>query len=289
MKSLLTVSQAQKFARAGTGKEVLVPTMGALHEGHAALLRHGRKLAGKDGRLVCSIFVNPTQFGPREDFARYPRTLKEDLAICRACGVDAVFSPKPEEMYAPDDSVRVVENALSQTLCGASRPGHFTGVCTIVAKLFLIFRPQVAVFGEKDWQQLAIIRRMVRDLFLPVRVVGLPTVREPDGLALSSRNRYLTPEQRAVAPGLARALRECAAHAEAGETSVARLRGWLRRRLDSLPGAVVDYAEIVAADTLRPMTKLDQPARALVAVFFGQTRLIDNWAILPPPTGRSFS
>jgi pantoate--beta-alanine ligase len=287
MRSLRTAAQARKFVLAGNGGDVLVPTMGALHEGHAALLRKGRKLAGTQGRLICTIFVNPTQFGPKEDFSRYPRTLAADLQMCRACGVDAVFLPEPSTMYFADDSTQVRENLLSQNLCGASRPGHFHGVCTIVAKLLLLFQPTSAVFGEKDWQQLAIIRRLARDLFLPVKIVGHPTVREKDGLALSSRNRYLTPEQRTAAAGLSAALRECARRAKQGETSVSRLRQFLRSRLRALPGAKLDYAEIVTADSLQPTLQLTTPARALVAVFFGKTRLIDNYPILPPTSKRS--
>lgn len=252
--------------------------MGALHEGHVALIRRARSIAGKKGSVVVSIFVNPTQFGPGEDFARYPRPAAHDRALCRGEGVDLLFHPPPEEMYAGDASVSVVESTLSAGLCGASRPGHFNGVCTVVAMLFQIIRPTVAIFGQKDWQQLAIIRRMVRDLKIPVRILGHSTIREEDGLALSSRNLLLTSEARAVAPRMYQALMAVAMEAEAGETSVAKLRQRLHQDLSAVPGAIVDYAEIVSAETLEPLKKLRQGvnARALVAVKLGTVRLIDN-------------
>lgn len=245
--------------------------MGALHAGHAALIRRARQLAGRSGTVVVSIFVNPTQFGPKEDFSRYPRPWKNDLAVCRTGGVDGVFAPGPEEMYREGHSVFVDESVLSLPLCGASRPGHFRGVCTVVAKLFLILQPDSAVFGEKDWQQLAVIRRMVRDLNLPVRVVGFPTVREADGLAVSSRNTYLTPGERALAPRIAAALREAAGAATCG--SILQ-RG--RRLLEKIPGARVDYLELVDAETLAPARSFRRPLRLATAVFLGRTRLIDN-------------
>jgi pantoate--beta-alanine ligase len=255
---------------------LLVPTMGALHEGHAALVRCARKLAGKKGSVAVSVFVNPIQFGPKEDFAQYPRLWTHDLKLCRACGADLVFRPSVEQMYRDDRSVFVEENSLSRYLCGASRPGHFRGVCTVVAKLFLILRPDIAIFGEKDWQQLAIIRRMVRDLDFPVRIVGHPTIREPDGLAMSSRNEYLTAEERAVAPGIYAALTMAAGARRAGDIVKSG-----RRMIEQIPGVKIDYLELVDAETIEPARKFSRPMRLAVAVFLGKARLIDNVAVPP--------
>ncbi len=265
---------------------VFVPTMGALHEGHASLIRRARRLAdrgGKKGRVVVSIFVNPKQFGPNEDLSEYPRPFAEDVALCKREGVDLLFHPSPREMYAVDNSVAVNESSLSLGLCGGSRPGHFDGVCTVVAMLFNIIRPDIAIFGEKDWQQLAVIRRMVRDLKIPVKIVCHPIVREEDGLALSSRNRLLLPESRLVAPRIYQALLASAMEAEAGEASVTRLRQGLKKDLAAIHGAEVDYVEIVDESTLAPLKKLTPQvkARALVAVRFCplgtvSVRLIDN-------------
>lgn len=245
--------------------------MGALHAGHAALISRARTLAGKDGAVVVSIFVNPTQFGPKEDFSSYPRQLSVDAALCRSLGADAVFAPSVEEVYAKDRSVFVDEGVLSNVLCGKSRPGHFRGVCTVVAKLFLIVQPDVAIFGEKDWQQLAIIRRMIRDLNLPVKALGHATVREKDGLAMSSRNQYLTPEERAVAPGIQAALKKAA-----GQKTVAGILKAGRRRIEKIPGARLDYLELVDAETLEPVKNLKKTMRLATAVFLGKARLIDN-------------
>jgi pantoate--beta-alanine ligase len=253
---------------------VLVPTMGALHEGHAALVRSARKLAGAKGTVVVSVFVNPIQFGPNEDFSKYPRSWKRDLDVCRQSGADLVFHPSVEQMYRDDRSVFVEENSLSRYLCGASRPGHFRGVCTVVAKLFLIVRPDIAVFGEKDWQQLAIIRRMVRDLDFPIRIVGHPIVRERDGLAMSSRNDYLTPEERIVAPGIYGALTLAAGAGRPRDI----LKGG-RRLIEQIPGAKIDYLELVDAETIEPARSFSRPMRLAVAVFLGKARLIDNIAI----------
>jgi pantoate--beta-alanine ligase len=253
-----------------------VPTMGALHEGHAALIRAAKQSAGF---VVVSIFVNPTQFGPNEDFAKYPRTLDADRELCAKAGADLIFAPTPAEMY-PDFSVTVVDvTKLDEPLCGASRPGHFRGVCTVVLKLFNIVLPDVAVFGAKDAQQARIVRQMVRDLNVPVTVQVEPTVREPDGLAMSSRNRYLSAAERAVAPRIYESLQAIRSRALAGEWDVARLESALAAQLTQIPGARVDYARIVDDATLQPLTRLDRPALAAVAVFLGTTRLIDNVTI----------
>jgi pantoate--beta-alanine ligase len=260
------------------GKAVaFVPTMGALHAGHAALVRAAA--GGPSAFVVVSVFVNPTQFGPTEDFAKYPRTLDADRKVCAEAGADLIFAPGVGEMY-PGRSVTFVEvTELEDELCGASRPGHFRGVCTVVLKLLNIVAPDVAHFGAKDFQQARIIRQMVRDLNVPVEVRVEPTVREPDGLALSSRNRYLTPEQRAAAPGIYRALQAVRDRAAGGERDVAALEVALRADLAALPGARVDYARIMDADRLRPLEHLDRPAVAAVAVYLGDTRLIDNLLI----------
>ena len=276
MKVVRSPAAMQRIAAKWNQPVVLVPTMGALHAGHLALVDRARREAGRQGMVVVSIFVNPLQFGPKEDLSRYPRPLRRDLALCREHGVDLVFHPDADGMYAPGRSVFVDESLLTGGLCGRSRPGHFSGVCTVVAKLFNLVRPHAAVFGQKDYQQLAIIRRMVRDLNFPLEIIGEETVREPDGLALSSRNVYLTPEERAQAPVLRRALLLAKGRADAGERNVARLRRVLEKELATAPLARVDYAEIVDAGDLQPIKTLDRPALAALAVKFGRTRLIDN-------------
>jgi len=250
--------------------------MGALHEGHLRLVDEARRLAGTAGRVVVSIFVNPTQFGPKEDFSHYPRPLATDQRLCMARGVDLLFLPSAEAMYPDGYSTFVDENAVSAGLCGASRPGHFRGVCTVVLKLFQIVQPDIAVFGLKDFQQCAVIRRMVRDLHIPVKIVGVETVREADGLALSSRNRYLTPEGRAQAPVLQQGLRAAAAAWRAGETSAAKIRRIIIRHISSSPLARIDYVEIADASSLQPIRVVRRNTVLAVAVFFGGTRLIDN-------------
>jgi len=250
--------------------------MGALHAGHISLLKRARKLAGSSGTVVASVFVNPTQFGPTEDLSRYPRPFKKDQALCRASGVDVVFAPSPAEMYAPDSSVWVDESQVGQRLCGASRPGHFRGVCTVVLKLFQICQPTVAVFGQKDFQQCAVIQRMVRDLNVPVRLVFAPTIRESDGLALSSRNVYLSPEERAQATVLSESLQEARSSFLAGETNAKNLHRKITKRIQSAPLAKIDYIEIVNGSTLLPVPKLEKDTVIALAVFFGKTRLIDN-------------
>lgn len=254
----------------------LVPTMGALHEGHAALIRAARSVSDY---VVVSIFVNPTQFGPSEDFARYPRTLDADFTLSSTAGANLIFAPGVEEMY-PERSVTFVEvKELDAVLCGPRRPGHFRGVCTVVLKLLNIVQPDRAHFGAKDFQQARIIEQMVRDLNVPVEVLVEPTVRETDGLAMSSRNRYLSPSDRQAAPGIYKALLDIRARAGSGEIDVARLESALNAELLRIPGARIDYAQILDADRLRPLARLDRPAVAAVAVFLGTTRLIDNIVI----------
>jgi pantoate--beta-alanine ligase len=258
---------------------VLVPTMGYLHAGHASLLREARRLAdvgGRRGLAVASIFVNPAQFGPGEDLARYPRDLEGDLARCAEAGIDRVLAPSdPARIYLPGHETWVTVERASQGLCGASRPGHFRGVATIVAKLFHLTLPHVALFGEKDFQQLAVIRAMVRDLSFGIEIVGMPIVREPDGLALSSRNAYLSPEDRARALALSRALFAAQDAASRGERDAGALRARAVERLGAA-GARVDYVEIVHPETLAPLPRAEPGSVMLVAAFVGGTRLIDN-------------
>ncbi len=249
-----------------------VPTMGALHDGHASLMRLARQHCGF---VAVSIFVNPTQFGPTEDFSRYPRTLPADIAVCEREGVDLIFAPEPAAMYPPGFRTNVEVGQLGDRLCGASRPGHFRGVATVVLKLLNIFEPDRAYFGQKDAQQARIIRQMVFDLNVPTEIVVGPTVREPDGLALSSRNRYLSPADRQKAPVLFETLREVRHKVEAGERDAVALRGLMADRVRAT-GAVLDYAEIVDADSFQPKEHLTGPAVAALAVKFGATRLIDN-------------
>jgi pantoate--beta-alanine ligase len=250
-----------------------IPTMGALHAGHAALIQTARK---ECGYVVVSIFVNPTQFGPNEDYARYPRTIEADRRLCAEQGTDLIFAPSVEEMYPPPYRTFVEVTELDQVLCGASRPLHFRGVCTVVLKLLNIVQPDVVYFGEKDYQQARIIRQMIRDLDIPVRMHVIPTVREADGLAYSSRNSYLTASQRQVAPRIYQALLELRQRVQQGEREVVRLESALREALSAIPEARVDYARIVDADSLQPLEQIDRPALAAVAVFLGTTRLIDN-------------
>ncbi len=255
----------------------LVPTMGYLHEGHLSLAVLARERADV---VAASVFVNPTQFGPHEDFSRYPRDLEGDVRKLAAAGVEAVFAPEPGEMYPPGFDTYVVPEKLASVLCGASRPGHFRGVCTVVHLLFRISRAHVAVFGEKDYQQVTIIRRMVRDLWLDVEVVGAPIVREPDGLAMSSRNVYLSPEERKDALALSRALGAVERAFRGGERDPRRLVSVARGVLGEAPRARIDYVEIVDADELTPAGRIARPAVCALAVFVGKTRLIDNRRLL---------
>ena len=250
-----------------------VPTMGFLHEGHASLLREGRK---QGDILVLSIFVNPTQFGPNEDLDRYPRNLEGDCALAESCGVDIVFVPTASGMYPPGFQTTVALGPLTEPLCGASRPGHFNGVAVVVTKLFGIVQPDVALFGKKDYQQLAIIRQMTADLNLPVEVVGMPIVREPDGLAMSSRNSYLTPEQRQQALCLHRAILKVRELFAAGETGVELLLASARRIIAAVPEATIDYLELRDGITLAPVEQAANGTLLALAVKVGSTRLIDN-------------
>jgi pantoate--beta-alanine ligase len=260
----------------GDRRRVLVPTMGALHRGHGELIRIARETAGAQGEVAVSIFINPLQFAPGGDYQKYPRPEEADVEFCRAAGVDILFRPTVEEMYPADFSTSVEENSLANTLEGHSRPGHFRGVCTVVAKLFHLLEPDAAVFGEKDFQQLAIIRRMVRDLGFPIEIIGVPTVRESDGLACSSRNQYLNEDERAQAPALQRALQQARRLFTEGERSAAAIQSAARNVIATAPLAQIDYLEVVNADTLQAVTEADQDSLIVVAAFFGQTRLIDN-------------
>ncbi len=251
----------------------LVPTMGALHEGHLSLVRLARQRAE---RVVVSIFVNPTQFGPNEDFARYPRDLAADVAKLRSLHVDAVFAPAAEEIYPPGDATWVDVERLCDGMCGRGRPGHFRGVTTVVARLLNLTRPQVAVFGEKDYQQLQIVRRMARDLCFDTEIVSGPTAREPDGLALSSRNAFLSDEARLQARALNAAIFEAQELHRAGERDVRRLAVVARQRLEKEPLARVEYVEIRDADSLEELERVDRRAVLAIAVLIGGTRLIDN-------------
>ncbi len=250
-----------------------VPTMGALHEGHASLIRIARAEAG---RVVVSLFVNPTQFGPDEDFDRYPRQEESDIALCRSLGADAVFAPSAETMYPPDSSVTLQEQRLSRGLCGAFRPGHFNGVLTVVCKLFHVVRPDVAVFGRKDAQQLALIERMVRDLDFPVRIVAAPIVREPDGLAMSSRNARLSPAERGRALALKRALDRAERDFANGVADADALRRAVSAELGRDPGLRIEYVALVDARTLEPVRVAGVGTLVALAAHVGDVRLIDN-------------
>jgi pantoate--beta-alanine ligase len=271
-----SVSEAGAYAHESAKRRVLVPTMGALHRGHLELIRIAREAAGKEGEVAVSIFVNPLQFAPGGDYEKYPRPEVVDEEFCRSAGVDILFRPTPAEMYAADFSVAIEENSLSTTLCGKSRPGHFRGVCTVVAKLFHLVAPDTAVFGEKDFQQLAIIRRMVRDLNFQIEIIGAPTVRESDGLACSSRNQYLGATERQQAPVLRAALIEGAQLAAGGERSTSVILEAVRKLLDTSSVARIDYLELVNADTLQSIGMVQANSLIALAGFFGQTRLIDN-------------
>lgn len=263
---------AEEVRRAG-GRVALVPTMGFLHRGHAALIEAGVRTGAQ---VAVSVFVNPLQFGPREDLAHYPRDAARDREVAREAGAALLFTPGPEEMYPEGFATRVEVAGLSERWCGAARPGHFRGVATVVTKLLNLFRPDEAYFGEKDYQQLVLVRRLARDLDFGCRVVGVSTVREEDGLALSSRNAYLSPEERrrarAIPAGLAAA---AAAHAR-GERDAAELRRVALQVLEGAPGVRVEYLAVVDPETLEPLDAVRGPVRMLLAAWVGSTRLIDN-------------
>jgi pantoate--beta-alanine ligase len=256
------------------GKAVaFVPTMGYLHEGHLALMEEGRK---QGDVLVASIFVNPTQFGPGEDFQAYPRDLDRDLRLAESVGVDVVFTPKGEEMYGKAYQTYIDLDALPRFLCGPSRPGHFRGVVTVVSKLFNIVRPQVAIFGEKDYQQLVIIRQMVRDLNFDVRIISVPTVREPDGLAMSSRNAYLSEEERIAAVSLFKALQKSQENVVQGMRNAGELIEAASGVIDSHRHTKIDYVALCDPETLEAVAEIEEPTLMALAVWVGRTRLIDN-------------
>jgi pantoate--beta-alanine ligase len=261
----------------------LVPTMGFLHEGHLSLMREARRRAderGKAGLALATIFVNPSQFGPSEDLSRYPRDLAGDLEKCGAAGIDWVLAPESAEAMYPEGFQTFVEvTEVTQGLCGEKRPGHFRGVATVVAKLLNLTGPQVAIFGQKDYQQLQVLKRMARDLAFDVEIAGMPIVREPDGLAMSSRNSYLSPDERRRALALSASLRDAQELAGHGEREGAALKARALKRLASAE-ARVDYVEIVHPETLRSLERAESGAVMLLAAFFGKTRLIDN-AVLP--------
>jgi len=290
---------ARKWQRAGT-RIGFVPTMGYLHAGHLSLVKRARQAVGKNGKVVVSIYVNPTQFGPKEDLSKYPRDLKRDLKLLRELGADVVFTPDDAEMYSGSSgtgvspvsshkkhtgkmpvplrfSTYVVEEKLSQTMEGASRPTHFRGVTTVVAKLFNLVLPDVAVFGQKDFQQAAIIKRMVNDLNFPVKIIVAPTLRERDGLAMSSRNKYLTGDLRRQATILWRAIQIAKATVKKSKSvSVTKLRTDLKKLIESEPDAKLDYVEFFEPETLSSLSKIATGSQIALAVFIGKTRLIDN-------------
>lgn len=262
----------------GEGHSVgLVPTMGYLHEGHKSLIV---KAVSENDRVVVSDFVNPTQFGVNEDLDSYPRDIERDAALCEEAGADVVFHPAPEEMYFSDNCTFVDMDKLTKGLCGKTRPTHFRGVCTVVSKLFHIVTPDRAYFGEKDAQQLAVIRRMVRDLNFDLEIVGCPIVREPDGLAMSSRNTYLNPAERKAALILSKSLSVGREMLESGERDGRKVRDAILKNMKKEPLAKVDYVELVDAETLEPVNKIKAPVLAAVAVYIGKTRLIDNFTYL---------
>jgi pantoate--beta-alanine ligase len=285
MQIIRSISSMQKLARRWRQRAArlgFVPTMGYLHEGHLSLVREARKRVGSTGKVVVSIYVNPTQFAPTEDLSRYPRDLKRDLALCRQHGADAVFVPSDDEMYpgqaAGNYSTYVVEESLAQRMEGASRPTHFRGVTTVVAKLFNIVLPDLAVFGAKDWQQAAIIKRMVTDLNFPVKIIVAPTEREADGVAMSSRNKYLVGNLRPQAIVLSRsiaAVRDSVA-ASAKPVSAAKLKAAIAKIISTAPDARLDYVEFFDPETLLPQKRAQRGTHMALAVFVGKTRLIDN-------------
>jgi pantoate--beta-alanine ligase len=275
----------KEYARGarGEGRVIgLVPTMGALHEGHTALVARARQ---ECSRVIASVFVNPKQFGPKEDYTKYPRNLEKDAEKLAAVGVDALFAPETADVYPDGFRTYVNVEGISERLEGRSRPGHFRGVATVVLKLFEIVQPHFAYFGRKDAQQVRIISEMVHDLDLDTEIVVCPVVREADGLALSSRNAYLSAEERKAATALHRALVAARNELSVGMRDAMQLQTVMRRTIEAEPLAAVDYAEIVSADTFAPVVRVAQPSYAVLAVFVGKTRLIDNLLIEPSSTG----
>lgn len=273
MEVITSPAEIRRRIEAGNGACGFVPTMGALHEGHLSLIRRARQ---ETDLVTVSIFVNPAQFGPAEDFSRYPRSFEGDCRLAEEAGAELIFAPEADQIYPPDCRTHLRVEGMSETLCGAWRPGHFDGVVDVVARLFLIVAPDRAYFGEKDFQQLQIIRRMVRDLHFPVEIVACPTVREPDGLAMSSRNRYLTPEERERATCLYRGLCRAAELAAAGETSAAVLEQAARRVMEETAGVEVQYVSLVEPEMLGSLAELENEGALLAALVLGSTRLIDN-------------
>jgi pantoate--beta-alanine ligase len=271
------VQRSVALRREGRGI-VLVPTMGYLHEGHLSLIRAARPMKPV---LVVSVFVNPTQFGPDEDYQRYPRDMERDGRLAAGAGADIIFAPTVEEMYPEGYQTYVRVEELSRHLCGASRPIHFRGVATVVLKLFNILGPEAAVFGEKDYQQLAVIRRMVRDLDLPVEIVGCPIVREGDGVAMSSRNEYLSPEERLSARSLNRSLEAGGELILGGQKNAGMIRKAIREVIEAAEGTTVDYVSVADPETLEELDRVAGPALLAVAVKIGPTRLIDNRVVSP--------
>lgn len=285
MRIVTSVTTMQRLAmswRRARSSIGFVPTMGCLHDGHMELIRRARQMVGKTGRVVVSVYVNPIQFGPHEDFANYPRDLARDKRLCRNAGVDIFFAPSDRQMYPSSQgatsSTYVVEETLSKGLEGRSRPTHFRGVTTVVAKLFNIMQPDVAVFGAKDFQQAAVVKRMVRDLNFPVAIRVAPTVRESDGLALSSRNRYLTNSEREQAVALWQAIQQARHAVRRSQTGVAagRLESELKWLIETRPAARVDYIAFIDGDSLKPVARVRRGTHMALAVFVGKTRLIDN-------------
>lgn len=277
VKTIAEVKDAVKSWRAAGETVSLVPTMGFLHNGHKSLMDRAKS---ENDRVVVSVFVNPIQFGPNEDFNTYPRDLEHDKAVCESAGVDLIFNPEADEMYSPEFCSFVGMSVLTEDLCGKSRPTHFQGVCTVVSKLFNIVTPDRAYFGEKDAQQLAIIKRMVIDLNMNLEVIGCPIVREEDGLAMSSRNTYLSAEERKAALVLSRTLNLGEELAKQGVTDASELLSKMKENIEKEPLAKIDYVEAVNVLTMKPVEKITESTLVAMAVRIGATRLIDNRMIL---------
>jgi len=283
MRIVRSVTAMQRLAQKLKQQKIkigFVPTMGYLHDGHLSLVKNARQRAGKRGQIVVSLYVNPTQFAPHEDLSKYPRDLTHDRKLCRNAGVDILFVPSDEAMYPEEKgdefSTYVVEEKLSRSMEGASRPTHFRGVTTVVAKLFNIVCPDVAVFGAKDFQQAAVVQRMVRDLNYPVKIVVAPIHREPYGLAMSSRNKYLSPAQRTQATILWHALQQAKASVKRGSVPAKKLKAQITKSVSAQPEARLDYLEFFDPRTLEPVSTVGQGTQMALAVFFDKTRLIDN-------------